>query len=68
MTSQFNVGDKVMDRGGFTGRIVKVTFAESPGGVVSHWYDVRLDTGTVVRYDLDTGTVVRYDYDLTLIK
>lgn len=46
---RFKVGDKVVDRGGFTGTIVKVTIWKD-----SLWYDVNLGrTGEAVRFDAD---------------
>ena len=52
MTTKFKLCDKVVDRDGFCGTVVKVT--EWRGSV---WYDVRLGP---------QGAGVRYDSDLTL--
>jgi len=50
---KFKIGDKVVDRDGFPGTVVKVT--EWRG---SHWYDVRLPGGVAVRYERDLSFAV----------
>jgi preprotein translocase subunit YajC len=55
MTKQFKVGDKVVDRDGFTGTVIKVTDFDG-----SHWYDVRIWDGT-----RRVGEAVRYESDLS---
>jgi len=45
---KFNRGDRVIDRDGFKGTVVKVT--EWEGSV---WYDVRFSGGSAVRYNSD---------------
>ena len=54
MTKQFKVGDRVRDRDGFKGTVVKIT--EFDG---SHWYDVRIWDGP-----RRVGEAVRYERDL----
>jgi hypothetical protein len=44
----FKVGDKVQDRDGIKGVIADITHWDG-----SHWYDVRFDRGTAVRFDRD---------------
>jgi hypothetical protein len=46
--TQFQVGQTVTDRDGFTGTIRRVT--EWNGSI---WYDVRFQSGEAVRYDSD---------------
>jgi hypothetical protein len=51
MTTQFQVGDKVIDRDGYLGTIRKITKWRG-----SRWYDVRFSSGEAVRYDNDLQT------------
>lgn len=57
-TERFKVGDLVVDRDGFKGRIVKSTRYAG-----TQWYDVRLQSGDVTRPDrdlsLDVGATER---------
>lgn len=56
MPTKFKVGDKVVDRDGFYGIIVKVTLYQSEVDnviTIGVWYDVRFSGGIAVRYDSD---------------
>ena len=46
--AKFKVGDYVVDRGGYAGRIVSVTFYQN-----SIWYDVRMSGGVGIRFESD---------------
>jgi len=45
---RFKAGDRVIDRDGFHGVVTGITYYNG-----SHWYDVRFDAGTAVRYESD---------------
>ena len=47
-TTAFKRGDRVVDRDGFKGTVMRVTEWEG-----SRWYDVRFSGGQAVRYDSD---------------
>jgi len=46
--AQFKIGDQVVDRDGYAGRITNITNFDG-----ARWYDVRFAGGEAVRFDDD---------------
>lgn len=52
MTKPLPIGTTITDRDGYCGTITNITHFDG-----SHWYDVRFDRGSAVRYDSDIASV-----------